>query len=85
MAAFDLVPSTDKRSLLERLVGRRSLFDLIFGSMFADAKTMSGVIALILLLVMGDLYVREAPVPDQLATAAMMVLSFYFGTTRSSG
>jgi hypothetical protein len=79
------VPSPDKRSLLERIVGRRSLFDGIFGTMFSNAKNTSGIIAFVLLLVVAYLWVIQAPVPEQLATAAMLVLSFYFGTTRNTG
>jgi hypothetical protein len=76
--------ASDRRSWLERIFGRRTLFNCVFGTMFSNAKNTSGIIAMILLLVVAYLWLTQAPVPDQLAAAAMAVVSFYFGTTRSA-
>jgi len=69
----------ERHSMIEKFLGRRSLFSWIFGTFFSDSTNTSGLLAVGLVASIIYLYVRTGQIPDRLLDAVFIIVGFYFG------
>ena len=73
------------KSTVGGLLGNRSLMSWVFGNFFSSVQATSGLVAILLLALVGYLFISRGTAPERLMDALLLVVGFYFGgATRGS-